>query len=148
MAQTQPRQNYHAESEAGINKQINLELYASYCYQSMVSRPILGLIIIIIIQINVLYSQQTLSIVKCLSQKALPHVTITISWRCSRYLCSHCRRWNVDDIFDDIVTCGMALRVVTLHKWKKSKIEIKNKICEYDIQYLVSSFARHIPWTN
>eukprot|EP00178_Gracilaria_changii_P021775 TRINITY_DN64564_c0_g1_i1.p1 TRINITY_DN64564_c0_g1~~TRINITY_DN64564_c0_g1_i1.p1 ORF type:complete len:172 (+),score=31.54 TRINITY_DN64564_c0_g1_i1:154-669(+) len=35
MALTQPRQNYHAESEAGVNKQINLELYASYVYQSM-----------------------------------------------------------------------------------------------------------------
>jgi ferritin heavy chain len=32
---TQPRQNYHAECEAGVNKQINLELYASYVYQSM-----------------------------------------------------------------------------------------------------------------
>ncbi|XP_033127242.1 soma ferritin-like [Anneissia japonica] len=29
------RQNYHEESEAGINKQINLELYASYVYLSM-----------------------------------------------------------------------------------------------------------------
>lgn len=29
------RQNYHAECEAGVNKQINLELYASYVYQSM-----------------------------------------------------------------------------------------------------------------
>lgn len=35
MAQTQPRQNYHAECEAGVNKQINLELYASYVYMSM-----------------------------------------------------------------------------------------------------------------
>lgn len=35
MAQSQPRQNYHVEAEAGINKQINLELYASYVYQSM-----------------------------------------------------------------------------------------------------------------
>lgn len=35
MALTQPRQNFHSETEAGINKQINLELYASYCYQSM-----------------------------------------------------------------------------------------------------------------
>jgi ferritin heavy chain len=35
MAQTQPRQNYHAECEAGVNKQINLELYASYVYSSM-----------------------------------------------------------------------------------------------------------------
>lgn len=30
------RQNYHEECEAGINKQINLELYASYVYMSMV----------------------------------------------------------------------------------------------------------------
>lgn len=35
MALSQVRQNYHAESEAGINRQINMELYASYCYQSM-----------------------------------------------------------------------------------------------------------------
>lgn len=33
--QTQPRQNYHEESEAQVNRQINLELYASYVYQSM-----------------------------------------------------------------------------------------------------------------
>ncbi|MCI3325481.1 ferritin [Escherichia coli] len=32
---SQCRQNYHTESEAGINRQINMELYASYCYQSM-----------------------------------------------------------------------------------------------------------------
>ena len=36
--QTQPRQNYHEESEAAVNRQINLELYASYVYQSMVSK--------------------------------------------------------------------------------------------------------------
>ncbi len=29
------RQNYHEASEAGVNKQINLELYASYAYLSM-----------------------------------------------------------------------------------------------------------------
>jgi len=29
------KQNFHAECEAGINKQINLELFASYVYQSM-----------------------------------------------------------------------------------------------------------------
>jgi len=29
------RQNYHEESEAGVNKQINLELYASYTYLAM-----------------------------------------------------------------------------------------------------------------
>jgi len=33
--QTQPRQNYHEEAEAGVNRQINLETYASYVYQSM-----------------------------------------------------------------------------------------------------------------
>jgi len=32
---SQCRQNYHSESEAGINRQINMELYASYTYQSM-----------------------------------------------------------------------------------------------------------------
>ncbi|CAG2104742.1 unnamed protein product [Medioppia subpectinata] len=32
---SQVRQNYHQESEAGVNKQINLELYASYVYQQM-----------------------------------------------------------------------------------------------------------------
>jgi len=31
----QVRQNYHEESEAGVNKQINMELYASYTYMSM-----------------------------------------------------------------------------------------------------------------
>lgn len=31
------RQNYHEESEAGVNKQINMELYASYVYLSMAS---------------------------------------------------------------------------------------------------------------
>ena len=31
------RQNYHEESEAGVNAQINLELYAYYTYLSMVS---------------------------------------------------------------------------------------------------------------
>jgi len=32
---SQCRQNYHEESEAFINKQINMELYASYVYQTM-----------------------------------------------------------------------------------------------------------------
>ncbi|XP_033730334.1 soma ferritin-like [Pecten maximus] len=35
MAESQPRQNFHAETEAGINRQVNLELYACYSYQSM-----------------------------------------------------------------------------------------------------------------
>jgi len=29
------KQNYHSECEAMVNKQVNLELYASYVYQSM-----------------------------------------------------------------------------------------------------------------
>jgi len=37
MAVSQVRQNYHQESEEGVNKQINLELYAMYTYLSMVS---------------------------------------------------------------------------------------------------------------
>jgi ferritin heavy chain len=32
---SQIRQNFHAETEKAINAQINLELYASYVYQSM-----------------------------------------------------------------------------------------------------------------
>ncbi|KAH9513575.1 hypothetical protein Btru_033396 [Bulinus truncatus] len=32
---SQCRQNYHQDSEAGVNRQINMELYASYCYKSM-----------------------------------------------------------------------------------------------------------------
>jgi ferritin heavy chain len=35
MAESVVRQNFHKESEAGINKQINMELYACYTYQSM-----------------------------------------------------------------------------------------------------------------
>ncbi|XP_013777907.1 soma ferritin-like [Limulus polyphemus] len=35
MATSQPRQNYNVECEAGVNKQINMELYASYVYMSM-----------------------------------------------------------------------------------------------------------------
>ena len=35
MANSQVRQNFHEECEAGINKQINMELYASYVYLSM-----------------------------------------------------------------------------------------------------------------
>lgn len=33
---SQVRQNFNEEAEAGINKQINIELRASYIYQSMV----------------------------------------------------------------------------------------------------------------
>ena len=35
-----PRQNFHLNSEAAINKQINMELYASYVYQAMASYAI------------------------------------------------------------------------------------------------------------
>lgn len=38
MAVSQVRQNFHEECEAGINKQINMELYASYVYLSMVRK--------------------------------------------------------------------------------------------------------------
>lgn len=34
---SQIRQNYAADVEAAVNKQINIELYASYVYLSMVS---------------------------------------------------------------------------------------------------------------
>ena len=34
------RQNYHQNSEAAINKQINLELYASYVYMSLVKMSV------------------------------------------------------------------------------------------------------------
>lgn len=39
---SQVRQNYHEDCEASINKQINMELYASYVYLSMVSRCCFG----------------------------------------------------------------------------------------------------------
>ena len=35
MAESQVRQNFHVASEAGLNKQINLELHASYNYTAM-----------------------------------------------------------------------------------------------------------------
>jgi len=35
MSESQCRHNYNSESEAGVNRQINMGLYASYCYQSM-----------------------------------------------------------------------------------------------------------------
>merc|ERR1719369_448264 len=35
MAMSKVKQNYHSDSEALINKQINMELYASYVYLSM-----------------------------------------------------------------------------------------------------------------
>ena len=34
--QSQIRQNYHEECEALVNRQVNLELYASYVYLSLV----------------------------------------------------------------------------------------------------------------
>lgn len=35
---SQIRQNFHQDCEAAINRQINLELYASYVYLSMVKK--------------------------------------------------------------------------------------------------------------
>lgn len=47
------RQNYHEDCEAAINKQINMELYASYTYLSMVSKvSILNHSIAIITQLS------------------------------------------------------------------------------------------------
>jgi hypothetical protein len=40
------RQNFHAEVEAGINRQVNMELRASYVYQSMVCECELCLLLI------------------------------------------------------------------------------------------------------
>ena len=44
---SQVRQNYAKDSEEGVNKQINMELYAMYTYLSMVkigfNRPIIRL---------------------------------------------------------------------------------------------------------
>eukprot|EP00091_Calanus_sinicus_P001979 TRINITY_DN11_c0_g1_i7.p1 TRINITY_DN11_c0_g1~~TRINITY_DN11_c0_g1_i7.p1 ORF type:complete len:113 (-),score=34.21 TRINITY_DN11_c0_g1_i7:8-346(-) len=37
MAMSKVKQNFHSDSEALINKQINMELYASYVYLSMSS---------------------------------------------------------------------------------------------------------------
>ncbi|GIY03344.1 soma ferritin [Caerostris extrusa] len=34
-SKSQIRQNFHEESESGVNKQINMELYASYVYAAM-----------------------------------------------------------------------------------------------------------------
>ena len=36
MAMSKVKQNFHSDSEALINKQINMELYASYVYLSLV----------------------------------------------------------------------------------------------------------------
>ena len=35
---SQVRQNFHEDCEAAINRQINMELYASYVYMSMVMK--------------------------------------------------------------------------------------------------------------
>lgn len=35
------RQNYHEECEAAINKQINMELFASYSYTALVSQRLI-----------------------------------------------------------------------------------------------------------
>ena len=36
--ESQVRQNYHRECEAAINRMVNLELFASYTYTSMVRK--------------------------------------------------------------------------------------------------------------
>ena len=59
MSQSKIRQNFHSNSEAFINKQINMELYASYVYLSMVS------------------------IILCLQTLALPPKKVTVKLSCS-----------------------------------------------------------------
>lgn len=41
---SQIRQNFHHDCEAAINRQINLELYASYVYLSMVRKSVVSCI--------------------------------------------------------------------------------------------------------
>lgn len=36
--ESQVRQNYHQDCEAAINRMVNMELFASYTYTSMVRR--------------------------------------------------------------------------------------------------------------
>ena len=55
---SQCRQNYHEDSEAGVNKQINMELFASYTYLSMVSAS-LSLITLTIVITSTLLSMDT-----------------------------------------------------------------------------------------
>lgn len=40
--ESQVRQNYHRDCEAAINRMVNMELFASYTYTSMVRKTIHG----------------------------------------------------------------------------------------------------------
>jgi len=57
MATSQIRQNFSAECEASINKHINIELHASYVYQSMV----LYFLCFLLFDINVLLFAQSVA---------------------------------------------------------------------------------------
>ncbi len=46
------RQNYHDETEAGINKQINIELFAHYSYIAMVRKCVVYYNYLLSITIN------------------------------------------------------------------------------------------------
>lgn len=61
---SQVRQNYHRDCEAAINRMINMELFASYTYTSMVR--------------NKLFAQSGVlsSFITCLS--SLSHITLTL----------------------------------------------------------------------
>lgn len=48
---SQVRQNFHKDCEDAINKQINMELYASYVYLSMVRNIFCYVFISLIIQV-------------------------------------------------------------------------------------------------
>ena len=50
------RQNFHESCEAAINKQINMELYASYVYMSMVRNlPFYAVLFNFLTELNTLY---------------------------------------------------------------------------------------------
>ena len=60
---SQCRQNYHEDSEAGVNKQINMELFASYTYLSMVSAS-LSLITLTIVITSTLLSMDAWAVIE------------------------------------------------------------------------------------
>ena len=50
---SQVRQNYHRDCEAAINRMVNMELFASYTYTSMVSISNISFLIVLICASNV-----------------------------------------------------------------------------------------------
>lgn len=46
--ESQVRQNYHRDCEAAINRMVNMELFASYTYTSMVRKTTLNIALLVI----------------------------------------------------------------------------------------------------